>query len=87
VGHDLEDSAERISGLEDFVDFFFHALFGFGVSAIEQNFFASVKGANLLPGDLIGQRDGAGRDDVAENLDAEFAQEKFGDRAQGNASG
>ncbi len=36
---------------------------------------------------MIRQRDGAGGDDVAENFDAEFAQEKFGDRAQSDAGG
>ena len=41
MGDDLEDSAERISGAQDFVDLFFHALLGFGIGAVEQNFLRS----------------------------------------------
>ncbi len=44
---DFKDAAERVAGLENFVDFFFHALLGFRVGAVEQHFFASVERTNF----------------------------------------
>ncbi len=85
--HDFKDSTERVPSLEDFVHFEFHALLSFRVGAVEENIFASVEGANLLPRHFIRKCDAAGGDDVTKNFDAEFAQEKFGDRADGNSGG
>jgi hypothetical protein len=85
VGHDFEDSTQRIAGSQDFVDFFFHALFGVRVGAVEKNLVLIVEGANFFPCDFLVQSDGAGGDDVAEHLDAEFAQEEFGERSDGDA--
>ena len=73
VGDDFKDAAEGVAGLEDFVDFFFHALLGFGVGAVQQDFPATVKRANLFPIDVTGNGNSAGGDYVAENFDAEFA--------------
>ena len=49
MGDDFEDAAERVSGLENFVDFFFHALLGFRVGAVEEDFFSIVEGADFFP--------------------------------------
>src|SRR5579863_672144 len=87
VGDDFEDAAEGVSGLEYLVDFIFHALLGVRVGAVEQNFVALVQGANFFPGNLIVQGHAAGGDDVAEDIDAEFAQKQLGDGADGNAGG
>jgi hypothetical protein len=87
MGDDFEDSAERVSGLENFVDFFFHALLDVGVGAVQENLFFVVERANFLPRDLIGQREGAGGDHVAEDFDAKFAKKEFGDGSDGDAGG
>jgi hypothetical protein len=87
VGDDFEDSAERVSGFENLVDFFFHALLGFGVGAVQQDFFAGMERANLSQGTCPAKETLAGGDHVTEDFDAEFAQEKLGDRSDGDAGG
>ena len=69
VGNDFEDATERIAGSEDFVYFFFHALFGVRVGAVEKDFVLIVEGADLFPWDFLVQSDGTGGDDVTEDFD------------------
>src|SRR6266571_2941827 len=87
MGHDFKNSAEGVSGLEDLVDLFFHTLLGLRVGTVKKNLLLIEEGTNLFPRDLIVQRNSAGGDDVTEDFDAEFAQEKLGDRAERDASG
>jgi len=87
VRDDFKHSSERIAGFENLVDFFFHALFGFGVRAVEQDFFLLIERKNLLPCDFMFESHSANRNHVAENLDTELMQEEFGQGSDGNARG
>ena len=85
AGNHLEDSTQRIAGLEDFVDFVFHALLSFFLGTIQQDFFPTVKTLDLFPRNFLLHGHVANGDDVAEYVNAEFAQEGFGQGADGDA--
>jgi hypothetical protein len=85
VGNYLEDSSERVTTLEDFVDFIFHAPFSFFVSTIQQDLILIVESLNVFPWDFLLHGNFADGNDVAENVDTEGAQKSFGDRADSDA--
>src|SRR5208283_1658640 len=87
VGDYLEDSAQGITCLEYFVDFFFHALLNVHISTIQQDFVLFVKRVNLLPRNFFLYRHIANGNDMAEDIDAKLAQEGFGDSSDRHSSG
>ena len=75
MSYDFEDSADRIAGAQNLVDFFFHALLGIGIGAGEQDLVLGSQRFDLFPGNFsIGNRHCTHGNHVAQNFNAEFAQ-------------
>ena len=49
MGHHFKDAADRVAGAQSVVHFSFHALLGFGVGAVEQDFLFGMKLLELIP--------------------------------------
>ncbi len=80
----LENSAQRIAVLQNFIDFAFHPLFRFPVGAVQQDFVLTVKRFDFFPGDLVCQSHVADRDHVTQDFDAQLTQEYLGERPNGH---
>ena len=83
--HHLENAADGIAGAVRLVDHCFHADLGFRVHAAEQDFRPAAESGNLIPGGRALEPHGAHGNHVAQHLDAEFAQQRLGQRAHGHA--
>ena len=83
VDHDLEDAAHRIAGARDLFDLFFHAGFGGGIDATEDNLVFSRNCRNLVPLSCAVQLDAAYANDVAGHFNTQSPQQQLG---QGSGS-
>ena len=83
MDHDLEDAAHRIAGARDLFDLFFHAGFGGGIDATEDNLVFSRNCRNLVPLSCAVQLDAAYANDVAGHFNTQSPQQQLG---QGSGS-
>ena len=61
----FENAAHGIATLQDLINFFFHALLGFLLGTVQQDFVSLGEGGELLPRDFVLNRGCANRSHVA----------------------
>ena len=83
--HHLEDSAGGIAGAVHRVHLGLHALLGFLIGAVQQDFILGRQGANLGEGNRPRQARAAHLNHMAEHLDLERRQQLLGHRSGGHA--
>src|SRR5579872_7635415 len=74
MSDNLEDSSHRVASLQHLVDFTFHLRLDLGIGTVQQDFILIVESGNLLPANVFLHCYVSNGENVAENLDAEFAQ-------------
>ena len=71
----LEETADSVAGAKDLIHFGLHALFSFGIFAVQQDFIALRKFDQLLPFTFAAAARISDLDNVAQHAYAELAQE------------
>src|SRR5689334_24460394 len=83
MGDHFENSTGRVAGPVGFIHYFLHASFGFSIHAPERYGILVAESDHLIPFRRPLQTSRADGDDMAEDLDTELPQERFGQRADG----
>ena len=81
----FENPADRIAGAQHVVHFRFHSRFGCRIDAAQRRFEIFADGDDIFPRGGALQAHVADGDRVAQDGDAEFAQQQFAERAGGHA--
>ena len=85
--HHFEDPADGVAGAVGLVHHFLHARFDSGIHAAEQDLAALAQRHQFRPLHRAVEPDRTHGDDMAQHLDAEFAQKRFGHGPDSDAGG